>query len=106
MFAVFKNGGKQYKACENQLIKLDRINANLGDQITFNEIMLFEDKENKVSVGSPFLSNISMKVEVIDHGKDDKIIIFKKKRRKNHRRKNGHRQDNTLVKVISIDQSN
>ena len=102
MFAVFKNGGKQYKACENQIIRLERIDAALGEEIELKEIMMVGTSDTKMSVGAPYVSGASVKIQVVDHGQDDKVIIFKKRRRKNYRRKTGHRQQNSLVKVISI----
>lgn len=102
MFAVFKNGGKQYKACENQIIKLEKIDAALGEEIEIKEVLLIENAENEISVGSPFVAGASVKLQVIDHGKDKKVVIFKKRRRKNYRRKNGHRQPISLVKLVSI----
>jgi large subunit ribosomal protein L21 len=102
MFAVFKNGGKQYKACENQIIKLERIDAALGSEVELTEVLMVENGADKIAVGAPFVPGASIKVQVIDHDKDEKVIIFKKRRRKNYRRKTGHRQPNSLVKVISI----
>lgn len=105
MFAVFQNGGKQYKVCENQIIRLEKINAALGDEIELDEIMMLGTEGAKVSVGVPFVSGASVKIQVVGHDQDEKIIIFKKRRRKNYRRKTGHRQPNTLVKVIAINSS-
>ena len=102
MFAVFKNGGKQYKVQENQIVKLERIDASLGEEINLNEIIMVGGEEAQVSVGAPYVSGASVRIQVIDHDKDEKVIIFKKRRRKNYRRKTGHRQPNSLVKVISI----
>ena len=101
MFAVFKNGGKQYKVQENQVLKLERIDADLGQEIDLNEIMMV-GKEGSILVGAPHVAGASVKIQVVDHDKDAKVIIFKKRRRKNYRRKNGHRQPNSLVKVVSI----
>ena len=106
MFAVFKNGGKQYKACENQVIRLERIDAALGAEIDINEVMMIENESAKTLVGSPYVNGASVKIQVVDHDQDDKIIIFKKRRRKNYRRKTGHRQQNSLVKIISITAGN
>lgn len=102
MFAVFKNGGKQYKACENQIIRLERISAALGEEIDLNEVMMVESEGLQTLVGAPYVSGASVRIQVVDHGQDDKVIIFKKRRRKNYRRKTGHRQQNSLVKIISI----
>lgn len=106
MFAVFKNGGKQYKACENQIVRLERIDAALGEEIELKEVMMVETDGSKVLVGAPYVSGASVKIQVVDHDQDDKVIIFKKRRRKNYRRKTGHRQQNSLVKIVSITSGN
>ncbi len=106
MFAVFKNGGKQYKACENQIIKLERIDAALGEEIELKEIMMVGTEDNKLSVGAPYVLGASIRIQIVDHDKDEKVIIFKKRRRKNYRRKTGHRQPNSLVKIVSITSGN
>lgn len=103
MFAVFKNGGKQYKVFENQILELEKINADLGQQIELNEIMLISDAEEKIHVGVPHVAGASVKLEIVGQEKSEKVIIFKKRRRKNYRRKNGHRQPISIVKVISVD---
>jgi large subunit ribosomal protein L21 len=102
MFAVFKNGGKQYRVCENQVVRLERIEAELGSELDLSEVMMVEQEGNKVLVGAPYVPGALVKIQVVDHDQDDKVIIFKKRRRKNYRRKTGHRQQNTFVKVVSI----
>jgi large subunit ribosomal protein L21 len=102
MFAVFKSGGKQYKVQENQVLKLEKLDAAVGEEIKLEEIMMMGENEAKVSVGAPYVKNASVTIQVVDQDKDPKVIIFKKKRRKNYRRKTGHRQPISLVKVISI----
>ncbi|MEK6733681.1 MAG: 50S ribosomal protein L21 [Pseudomonadota bacterium] len=102
MFAVFKNGGKQYRACENQILRLERLEAAVGEEIEVSEVMLLENDKSKISVGAPYVAGASIKLQVIGHDQDEKVIIFKKRRRKNYRRKTGHRQPNSLVKIISI----
>lgn len=102
MFAVFKNGGKQYRVQENQILKLEKIDAALGAELKLEEVMMLGESETKISVGAPYVKGASITIQIIDQDKDDKVIIFKKRRRKNYRRKNGHRQPISLVKVTSI----
>ena len=102
MFALFQNGGKQYKACENQIIKLEKINAALGEELELTEVMMIGREDAATTIGTPYIKGASIKIQVVDHDKDDKVIIFKKRRRKNYRRKTGHRQPNSLVKIVSI----
>lgn len=102
MFAVFKSGGKQYKVQENQVLKLEKIEAALGQEIKLDEVMMIGNGEKTIAVGVPFVKGASVTLQIVDQDKDDKVIIFKKRRRKNYRRKNGHRQPISLVKVTSI----
>lgn len=106
MFAVFKNGGKQYKACENQIVRLERIDAALGEEIELKEVMMVGTEGSQIAVGAPYVSGASVRIQIVDHDQDEKVIIFKKKRRKNYRRKTGHRQPNSLVKIVSITSGN
>ncbi len=100
MFALFKNGGKQYKAYENQVLRLEKINAEAGEEFEISEVMAIGGE--KISIGSPYVAGASIKCQLVDHEQGEKVIIFKKRRRKNYRRKNGHRQQHSLVKILSI----
>ena len=102
MFAVFKSGGKQYKVFENQVLKIEKIEAALGEEIDINEVMMVGGEGAHVAVGAPHVAGASIKLQLVGFDQEKKIIIFKKKRRKNYRRKNGHRQIVSLVKVVSI----
>lgn len=102
MFAVFKSGGKQYKVAENQVLKLEKLDAAVGEEIKLEEVMMMGKDGSKASIGAPYVKGASVTIQVVDQDKDDKVIIFKKRRRKNYRRKNGHRQPISLVKIISI----
>ena len=100
MFAVIRTGGKQYKVAEKNVLRIEKLAGEPGDSITFDDILaagdgtstLFGDNAGKVRVSA----------EVLEQGKDDKVIVFKKKRRHNYRRKNGHRQQITTVRVTKI----
>ena len=102
MFAVFKNGGKQYKVVENQVLKLEKFEAVLGEEIEINEVMMIGGEGTHVSVGAPFVTGASVKIQLVGYDQEKKVIIFKKRRRKNYRRKTGHRQVVSLVKIMSI----
>lgn len=101
MFAVIKTGGKQYKVSENDIIDVEKLAANEGDKVTFSEVVALEN-DGKTSIGTPLVENASVEAEVLKQFKEDKIIVFKKKRRHNYRRKQGHRQLATKVKITSI----
>lgn len=102
MFAVFKNGGKQYKVFENQVLALEKFEATLDSEIDLNEIMMVGGEGINTAVGAPFVKGASVKIQLLGYDQDQKVIVFKKKRRQNYRRKNGHRQLKSIVRVVSI----
>jgi large subunit ribosomal protein L21 len=101
MFAVVNIQGFQFKVEEGQTIYVHRLPHEAGEVIDLNEVMLVSGEQG-VSVGKPFVDGASIKARVLDHVKDDKIIVFKKKRRKGYQRKNGHRQQLSQIEIQSI----
>ena len=101
MYAVFKTGGKQYRATQGQKVKLEKINANSGDKVLFTEVLMVGEGSD-VEIGTPFLTNASVEAKVLEEGKDKKIEVIKFKRRKNYKRTFGHRQCYTLVEITGI----
>ncbi len=101
MYAVFKTGGKQYRATQGQKVKLEKINANSGDKVLFTEVLMVGEGSD-VEMGTPFLTNASVEAKVLEEGKDKKIEVIKFKRRKNYKRTFGHRQCYTLVEITGI----
>ena len=101
MYAVFKTGGKQYRATQGQKVKLEKINANFGDKVLFTEVLMVGEGSD-VEIGTPFLTNASVEAKVLEEGKDKKIEVIKFKRRKNYKRTFGHRQCYTLVEITEI----
>ena len=101
MYAVFKTGGKQYRATQGQKIKLEKLNANSGDKVLFTEVLMVGEGSD-VDIGTPYLTNASVEATVLEEGKDKKIEVIKFKRRKNYRRTFGHRQCYTLVEITGI----
>jgi large subunit ribosomal protein L21 len=101
MYAVIKTGGKQYKVAANDEIIVEKIDANTGDEFAFEEILMLGDGDD-VTVGAPVVKGAAVVCEILDQGKGDKVIIFKKRQRSTYRRKNGHRQLQTVVKITSI----
>jgi large subunit ribosomal protein L21 len=100
MFAIVKIAGQQFKVEEGQELFVHQLEAEAGDNIKFDDVLL-TDIEGKVSVGTPVL-NANVNATVLEHVKGDKVIVFKKKRRKGYRRKNGHRQRFTKIKIDNI----
>ena len=101
MFAVLNTGGKQYKVSQGDLIKVEKLESDVGDKVTLSQVLMVGQGED-VEVGSPYVSNCEVTGEVVEQGKGVKIIVFKKKRRKGYRRKNGHRQRFTQLKITEI----
>lgn len=99
MFAIIQTGGKQYKVTEGQMLDVEKLNRAVGDKVEF-DVLLVSDGDN-TKTGSPKL-DVKCVAEVIAHGKDDKIVVFKYKAKKNERKKQGHRQPFTRVKIVSI----
>ena len=97
MYAVIKTGGKQYKVASGDVVKLEKIAGEEGKEVVFNEVLALDG-----IIGTPLVAGASVKAQVLKQTRDDKIIVFKKKRRQNYRRKNGHRQSFTLVKITDI----
>jgi large subunit ribosomal protein L21 len=101
MYAIIRTGGKQFRAEPGKTLRIPALDADAGDQITFDEVLL-SASDSDVQVGSPLLGGAAVTAEVVKHGKGEKIIIFKHKRRKNYRRKQGHRQKFTEVRIGEI----
>ena len=102
MFAIVETGGKQYRVEPNQKIIVEKIAGDVGSKVNLDKILFLKKESGEVSFGSPFISGAEVEAEIIKTFKDDKIIVFKKRRRQNSRRKNGHRQKQTILKVLSI----
>ena len=104
MFAIVTISGKQYRVKEGDQIKIANLENQVGDKIEFDKILLLENSK-KLTVGEPYVNDTIVSATVLKHGRDRKVIIFKKKRRKGYRRKNGHRQSFSLVQIDSISES-
>ncbi|MCF7928358.1 MAG: 50S ribosomal protein L21 [Spirochaetales bacterium] len=101
MYALVEIKGKQYKAEKGKTLKVDRLENQSGDNVEFDSVMLLR-KDDDVSVGTPYVKGVSVKATVGDTLKDEKIIVYKYKKRKGYRRKQGHRQQYTMLTVDDI----
>jgi large subunit ribosomal protein L21 len=97
MFAVIRTGGKQYKVASGDTIAVEKLEGNAGDKVEIGEVLVAGEK-----VGAPLLAGAKVLAEIVKQFRDDKVIIFKKKRRHNYRRKKGHRQYLTQIKITDI----
>ncbi|MDC0864860.1 50S ribosomal protein L21 [Rickettsiaceae bacterium] len=102
MFAVVKTGGKQYKVVKNSVIKVEKIDGQLGSKIELDQVLMLGETSKPSFIGTPIIDGAKVTAEITSQSKDDKIIIFKKKRRQNYRRKAGHRQNITELKILDI----
>jgi|HubBroStandDraft_1064217.scaffolds.fasta_scaffold00418_27 large subunit ribosomal protein L21 len=101
MFAVIRTGGKQYKVAKNDVIFVEKLPAEAGASIDLDDVLMFGD-EDGTTAGTPELGGVHVTATVLEQKRDDKIIVFKKKRRHNYRRKNGHRQYLTVLRITDI----
>ena len=101
MYAVFETGGKQFRAEVGGKIRIPTIEAEPGDTVVFDQVLLAGDGD-AISVGTPAVQGATVTAEVLRHARDKKIIVFKRKRRKGYRRKQGHRQNFTEVRIDKI----
>jgi large subunit ribosomal protein L21 len=101
MFAIIKTGGKQYKIQTGDILSVEKIPAEPGQRVLFNQVLLIAD-DNETLIGTPYLEKAAVRAEVLENFKDEKVIVFKKKRRKQFRRTRGHRQELTRLRVDLI----
>ena len=101
MYAIVDIGGVQFKVSKSMTIRVPKMGIEPGKSVELNNVLLLVDKEN-VKVGKPIVAGVSIKANVISHGKDKKVIVFKKKRRKNYRVLRGHRQEYTELQIDQI----
>jgi large subunit ribosomal protein L21 len=101
MYAVIETGGKQYRVNEGDVIRVEKLTADVGSKIDFDRVLLVGEGE-QVKVGAPVVDGASVSGTIIEQDRHRKILVFKMKRRKNYRRKQGHRQDFTGVRIEKI----
>ena len=101
MISIVEQGGFQFKVSEGDTITVPLIEGEAGKEITLDRVLLVGEGE-EVKIGAPVVEGAEVKAKIIDHGKDKKILVMKKKRRKDYKKKNGHRQDYTQLQITSI----
>jgi len=102
MYAVFKTGGKQYRAAKGDVLKVEKIDADKGATVELDQVLMVGEGGD-VKIGAPYLEGSKVTATVVDHGRHDKIKIVKFKRRKHHRKQMGHRQYFTQIEITGID---
>ena len=102
MYAIINISGKQYKATAGSRLRVPKQDGDLGKVLTFDKVLLTNDGKN-TEIGNPIIKGFSVTATIINHGRDKKILVYKKKRRKGYQRKNGHRQWYTEIEFNSIE---
>jgi large subunit ribosomal protein L21 len=102
MYAIVKIAGKQFRLEENKRLRVPLIDAESGKKVEFDNILAYNDAAGKLTIGTPNVEKVKISATVIEHGREKKVIVFKKKRRKGYQVKNGHRQDYSLIQVDKI----
>lgn len=101
MYAVIASGGKQYKVSEGDVIRIETLSAEAGEEVKFDKVLMVADGDS-VNIGAPYIEGGIVNGTVNDHGRGEKVEIIKFKRRKHHRKQMGHRQNYTEVKITGI----
>ncbi len=97
MFAVVRTGGKQYRVAAGDKIVVEKIDGDAGSSVTLGDVLLAGEGSEMKSV-----AGLTVAAEIVAQAKAEKVIVFKKRRRHNYRRKNGHRQNHTILKIVSV----
>ncbi|HZY10495.1 MAG TPA: 50S ribosomal protein L21 [Bacteroidota bacterium] len=101
MFAVVDVAGQQVKVSPSEKLFVPNLKEEIGNIVKFDHVLLYVDDSN-VKIGNPFVKNISVEAKILGHRKDEKVIVFKKKRRKGYRVRRGHRQQYTEIEITKI----
>lgn len=100
MYAIVKTGGKQYRVAEGDVLNVEKLDAEIGASVSLDVLMLV-DGENVV-IGKPVVADANVVAKVVEHGKGEKVIVFKYKPKKDYRKKQGHRQPYTKLEIVSV----
>ena len=102
MYAVVSSGGKQHKVQPGQILRVEKIDGDIGSEVSFDQVLFFSDGET-IRIGQPLVDGVTVRGHIVDQAKARKILVFKYKRRKRYRRKQGHRQLYTAVQIDTIE---
>ena len=100
-FAVIQTGGKQYKVSTSEILKVERLNTQVGKTVEFKNVLVLNDNKN-TEIGNPNIRGAKVEATILKNTKNRTVLVFKKRRRKNSRKKYGHRQPITLIKITKI----
>ncbi len=104
-FAIIETGGKQYKVRQGDTLVTEKLEKEAGDTVKFDRVLLVapeQGEDTEVQLGDPYLNDVTVAGKVVEHGKGDKVVVFKKKPKKRYEKKQGHRQPYTSIQVTEI----
>ena len=101
MYAVIETGGKQYRVQPGETLRIETLDGDAGQAVEFDRVLLISD-DDSVAVGRPLINGAVVTGEILSHGRGEKLVVYKFKRRKDYRRRNGHRQNFTAVKINQV----
>jgi large subunit ribosomal protein L21 len=101
MYAIIKTGGQQFRVTKGDKLSIQKIDSEAGKSITLDEVMMINDGKT-AKVGTPLVTGAKVTAKVLEQTRDDKVVIFKKKRRQNYRRTRGHKQPLTVIEITDI----
>ncbi len=101
MYAVIKTGGKQYKVAAGDKVKVEKLTGDVGSKVVIDKVLLIADGES-TTIGAPLVAGAKVNATVVSHGRGDKVMIFKMRRRKHYRKTQGHRQSYTELQIDTI----
>ncbi len=101
MYAVIKTGGKQYKVAAGDKLKVEKLTGDVGSTVVIDKVLLIADGET-TTIGAPLVAGAKVNATVVSHGRGDKVMIFKMRRRKHYRKTQGHRQSFTEIQIDTI----
>ena len=102
MYAIVEISGKQFRVSKEQNVKVPRLEGDNGSKVKFEKVLFYSDDSGKNQIGKPEINDMAVSATIVEHGRDKKIIVFKKKRRKGYQVKNGHRQGYSVIKIDDI----
>ena len=102
MFAVIQTGGKQYRVAKDDKIVVEKLAGDAGSVVELGNVLMIGEDGKEPTIGAPVVEKAAVFAEVIEQGKADKVLVFKKKRRQNYRRTKGHRQEQTVLKIVEV----
>jgi large subunit ribosomal protein L21 len=102
MYAIVEISGKQYRVSKDMILRVPRLESDPGKKVGFDKVLFIEDDKGKTTFGNPLIKNMLVNATVVEHGRDKKVIIFKKKRRKGYQKTQGHRQGYSIIEINTI----